>query len=83
MTHTHPTLTYLDTNVYSRPFDDQTQSDIREEANAFLKIIAEVQSKRLILLGSDILGFEVDNILNDEKTSQSKGLFGDGGKAHR
>ena len=33
------TLIYLDTNAYSRPFDDQTQIDIQAEANAFLEIM--------------------------------------------
>ena len=61
------TLIYLDTNAYSRPFDDQTQSDIQAEANAFLEIIAEVKNGKLLLLGSDILDFEVHNVLNEEK----------------
>ena len=38
-------LIYLDTNMYSRPFDDQTRPDIREEANAFLEIVREVPGK--------------------------------------
>jgi hypothetical protein len=67
-----PTLIYLDTNVYSRPFDDQRQSDIQEEANAFVEIIAEVEAKRLSLLGSDILRFEVHNILGEEKRAKVK-----------
>lgn len=62
MSNTDVTLIYLDTNVYSRPFDDQTQTEIQEEANAFLEIIGEVKTGKLILLGSDILDFEVHNI---------------------
>lgn len=64
------TLIYLDTNSYSRPFDDQTRTDIREEANAFLEIIAEVKTGKLILLGSDILDFEVHNVFNEEKRTK-------------
>lgn len=64
------TLIYLDTNVYARPFDDQTQIQIQEEANAFLEIIAEVESEKLILLGSDILDFEVHNVLSEEKRTK-------------
>ncbi len=60
-------LIYLDTNAYSRPFDDQTNTDIQAEANAFLEIIAEVRNGKLILLGSDILDFEVHNVLDEEK----------------
>ncbi len=65
-----PILIYLDTNVYSRPFDDQTQANIQEEANAFLKIIAEVKANKLSLLYSDILDFEVQNILSEEKRTK-------------
>ncbi len=67
MIDNNPTLICLDTNVYSRPFDDQTQADIQAEANAFLEIIAEVKNGKLMLLGSDILDFEVHNVLDEEK----------------
>jgi predicted nucleic acid-binding protein len=67
-----PTLIYLDTNVYTRPFDDQTQSDIQEEANAFVEIIADVEAKRFSLISSDILRFEVFNILGEEKGAKVK-----------
>ena len=70
------TLIYLDTNVYARPFDDQTQIQIQEEANAFLEIIAEVESKKLILLGSDILDFEVHNVLSEEKRTKIESYVG-------
>lgn len=66
------TAIYLDTNVYSRPFDDQTQPGIREEANAFLEIVSEIKDKRLALLGSDILAFEVYNILSGAKRTKVK-----------
>ena len=63
-------LIYLDTNVYSRPFDDQTRSEIQEEANAFLEIVRAVKAERLSLLCSDILMFEVYNILSEEKRAK-------------
>jgi len=63
-------VVYLDTNVYSRPFDDQTQADIQAEANAFIEIMAEVKKGRLMLLCSDILEFEVNNILSAEKCAK-------------
>jgi hypothetical protein len=65
-----PTLIYLDTNVYARPFDDQTQPAIREEANAFLAIITAVKDGKLELLGSDILAFEVARILSEDKRTK-------------
>jgi len=45
-----PILIYLDTNVYARPFDDQTQPAIQAEANAFLTIIEAVKADRLALM---------------------------------
>lgn len=72
MTDSDVTLIYLDTNVYSRPFDDQTQIYIQEEADAFLEIITEVEGRRLILLTSDILTFEIQNILSEEKRANVK-----------
>ena len=63
-------LIYCDTNVYSRPFDDQSQSSIQEEANAFLEIIAQVRAGAFRLLNSDILEFEIANILKENKQSK-------------
>ncbi|MGH9837301.1 MAG: hypothetical protein ACREEM_00780 [Blastocatellia bacterium] len=62
-----PTLIYLDTNVYARPFDDQTQPAIQGEADAFQIIISAVKAQKLRLLGSDILAFEVAQVLSDDK----------------
>jgi hypothetical protein len=63
------TLIYLDTNVYSRPFDDQTYPDVQEEVDAFLEIVSGIKSGQVALLGSDILAFEVNNILSlDRRT---------------
>ena len=61
-------LIYLDTNVYSRPFDDQTILEIQEETDAFLKIINQVKTNRFSLLCSDILEFEVHNIFDIDKS---------------
>ncbi len=66
----HPALIYLDTNVYARPFDDQGRPGVQEETNAFLEIISEVRAERLALLCSDILMFEVCNILDSEKRAK-------------
>ncbi len=63
-------LVCLDTNVYSRPFDDQDQPSIRNESDAFLWLISEVRGERLKLLSSDILMFEVANILSEEKRTR-------------
>lgn len=65
-----PLLIYLDTNVYSRPFDNQTRSTIQAEADALLTIIKIVTTGQLSLLSSDILLFEVHHILNEEKRTK-------------
>jgi predicted nucleic acid-binding protein len=56
--------------MYSRPFDDQTRPDVQEEAKAFIEIIKAVKAKKLDLLSSDILMFEVYNILDDDKRDE-------------
>ncbi len=64
------TLIYFDTNVYSRPFDNQSRPAIQREANAFLEVIAQVRNGTFRLLNSDILEFEVANILKEDKRSK-------------
>lgn len=59
-------LVYLDTNVYQRPFNDQTQARIRREAEAFTKVLDAIQSKQIELLGSEILEFEIEQIPEQE-----------------
>ncbi len=63
-------LIYCDTNVFSRPFDDQSRPSIQQEANAFLEIIAQVRAGTFRLLSSDILEFEIANILKVDKRSK-------------
>lgn len=58
---------YLDTNVYCRPFDDQTQKKIMDEARAFLKIIENVIDEKLFLVSSEILQFEINQMEDFEK----------------
>jgi hypothetical protein len=70
LNNSYPILIYLDTNLYSRPFDDQKQPQIQAEANAFLEIIQAVKNHQLMLLTSDILLFEVYNILTPEKRAK-------------
>ncbi|MBI4671377.1 MAG: PIN domain-containing protein [Chloroflexi bacterium] len=65
-------LIYLDTNVYQRPFNDQTQSRIRREALAFIEILAAVESKQTELLGSEILEFEIEQIPEKELRARVK-----------
>jgi len=52
---------YLDTSVYNRPFDDQTQPRICLETLAFAAILQRVETKMLTLLSSSIIKLENQN----------------------
>ena len=63
-------LVYLDTNVYCRPFDDQSQERIRREATAFVELIELVQERKLDFLNSEILEFEIGRIKDRERLAR-------------
>jgi predicted nucleic acid-binding protein len=50
---------YLNTSVYGRPFDDQSQDRVRQKAEAFVDILAGVVAGGLTCLNLDILRLEV------------------------
>jgi hypothetical protein len=50
---------YLDTCVYCRPFDDQSQERIALETEAFASIL---ESSNIIVIGSDVLDDEIFRI---------------------
>lgn len=60
-------LVYCDTNIYCRPLDDQSQSRIKAETEAFLDILVRVDRNEITLVGSDILTAEVTRIPNASK----------------
>lgn len=60
-------IVYLDTNVYCRPFDDQYQARIMEETDSFEELLDKAKKGSLSLLSSDILVYEVSNILTYRK----------------
>jgi predicted nucleic acid-binding protein len=49
---------YLDTSVFNRPFDDQNQTRIRLEAEAFLSILEKAVSGAITIIGSSTLLYE-------------------------
>ena len=49
---------YLDTNVYNRPFDDQTQPRIWLETLAFAVILQMVDASSVTLVSSSLLEYE-------------------------
>jgi predicted nucleic acid-binding protein len=58
---------YFDLNVYSRPFDDQTQAKIREETEAINIIWDQVSEGTISLVSSNILLVETKRILSTSK----------------
>lgn len=51
---------YLDTNVYCRPLDDQSDRQIRKESRAFLEIADKALSGEIEIVSSDYVKFEVE-----------------------
>jgi hypothetical protein len=53
---------YLDTNVYCRPLDNQSDSRIRAESEAFLEIVDIAQREKIEIVSSDYVKFEIEQI---------------------
>jgi len=49
---------YLDTSVYNRPFDDQSQTRIRLETEAFLSILEKAIYGKITIIGSSAILYE-------------------------
>ena len=64
------TKIYLDTCCLNRPFDDQTQTRIRLEAEAVLAILAQIENGEWDWVGSDVLKDEVEQIPDTQKLSR-------------
>ncbi len=52
------TRVYLDTSIYNRPFDDQTQPKIFLETQAVILILQTVEAKLIELVSSSVLEYE-------------------------
>jgi predicted nucleic acid-binding protein len=50
---------YLDTCCLNRLLDRSVQPRVRAEAQAVLQVLARVESGEVVLLGSDVLSFEI------------------------
>ena len=59
-THWHPLRIYLDTCCLSRPFDNQTQPEIRQETEVIRWIISHFRAGRWDWISSDALMDEVE-----------------------
>jgi predicted nucleic acid-binding protein len=68
-------LIYFDTNVFCRPFDDQSQASIRTETETILRLLRAATERRIILVGSDLLLFEAGRLRNREKRDGALGAL--------
>ncbi|HXW01348.1 MAG TPA: PIN domain-containing protein [Anaerolineae bacterium] len=53
-----PTRVYLDTSIYNRPFDDQTQPRIWLETMAFSVILQMIEDGLISLISSAVIEYE-------------------------
>jgi len=65
---------YLDTNVYCRPFDDQSVRRIRIESRAFLEIAEIALRGEIEIVSSDYVKFEIEQILDSLKRKDVRGF---------
>ena len=66
---------YIDNCCYNRPFDDQRQPRIREETDAIAAIIIRAETIGDIILGSDVLLFEIGKIKDANKRAEIFSTF--------
>ena len=57
----------LNTNVYCRPFDDQSQNKIKNEADGVLNILFHAINGKAHIITSDVLHEEIDLIKDKSK----------------
>ena len=61
---------YLDTSVYNRSFDDQTQNKIALETEVVLLILGMIKNRELELVNSKPIEYE--NLFNFDLSRQEK-----------
>lgn len=62
-----PATLYFDVCSWNRPFDDQTQTRVRLEAEAVLGILEMAGNRKVEVLGSDIIEDELSQNPDNEK----------------
>jgi predicted nucleic acid-binding protein len=65
---------YLDTNVYCRPFDDQSDRRIRKESDTFIEIADAALRGQIVIVSSDYVKFEIERIVDPLKKKDIKGF---------
>ena len=65
---------YLDTNVYCRPLDDQSDKRIQIESHTFIEIANIALSGKIEIVTSDYVKFEIEEILDPLKRKDVRGF---------
>ena len=65
---------YLDTNAYCRPLDDQKDRRIHAEAVAILKIVNLAEKTEIVIISSDYVKFEIEQIKDPLKRKSIRGF---------
>lgn len=65
---------YLDTNVYCRPLDDQTDHRFRSESRAFTLLADAALRRQIIILSSDYVQFEIEKIADPSERKDVRGF---------
>ena len=65
---------YLDTNVYCRPFDDQSDRRIQAGSNAFVEIADAALRGKIVIISSDYVRFEIEKIEDPLKRKDVRGF---------
>jgi len=65
---------YLDTNVYCRPFDNQSDRRIQAESNAFIEIADAALRSKMVIVSSDYVKFEIEKIVDPLKGKDVRGF---------
>lgn len=66
---------YLDTCVYCRPFDDQSQNRILRETDAFIRVLELAEAEKVVIVGSDVLTGEIDAVMDPPRSIEVRGLL--------
>ncbi len=66
------TRIYLDVCCLNRPFDDQTHDRIHLEAEAVLLILTHIEAGEWQWIGSEVMGFEIDQALDPDRKHRVK-----------
>lgn len=66
---------YLNTSVWNRPFDDLSSERIRLEAEAVAVLLSAAERRRVEIISSDYVEFEIDQTPDPERARRVRRLL--------